>query len=60
MRKCRKVSYDDEDIEFIDFDVEENGFYGEDRKGVVEEEEDEFVDEMVGEKWKRLVEVLLL
>ncbi|KAF3546975.1 hypothetical protein DY000_02001911 [Brassica cretica] len=63
-KKRRKVStYEDEDIESIDSDAEENGFNGEDRKGVdeaAEEEEDEFADETAGEKRKRLAEALLL
>ena len=62
-KERRKVSYDDEDIESIDSDAEENGFHGEDRKGVdeaAEEEEDEFADETAGEKRKRLAEALLL
>ncbi|KAF8112181.1 hypothetical protein N665_0066s0055 [Sinapis alba] len=59
-KKRRKVSYDDEDIESIESDVEENGF-SEEKRGVdeAEEEDDEFADETAGEKRKRLAEALL-
>ncbi|KAG7557718.1 WD40-repeat-containing domain superfamily [Arabidopsis suecica] len=62
-KKRRKVSYDDDDIESIDSDAEENGFTGGDEDGrrvdVEVVEEDEFADETVGEKKKRLTEDML-